>query len=372
MESKASETAAKVRITGDWTVGDGVRMVAVEADGGWPAEVLTAFYRAGIGVEGRTAGGFRRAFAAALLRWPKEHADLGRALAGLLELDLGFLAPMEVGGRQLPVDRRTIIMGVLNVTPDSFYDGGRYVDVEAALRRAEEMIAEGADVIDVGGESTRPGADPVPEEEELRRVIPVISRIARSVDVPISIDTYKARVAKEALEAGATIVNDITGLHRDPDMAKVAADYGASVVIMHSKGDPKTMQLAPQYEDLIGEVRAYLEEGCERAIRAGVRPDRIWIDPGIGFGKTAEHNLELLRSLREFRTLGFPILVGTSNKSVIGRVLGLPVDDRVEGTAATVAAAIAYGADGVRVHDVRVMQRVSRMTDAIVRARGVE
>lgn len=372
MESKASERASRVRMIGDWTVSDGVRLVAVEAEDCWPAEVLTVFYREGISVQRRTASGIRRSFASALRRWPAEHAGLGRALADLLQLDMSVWAPMEVGGVQLPIDRRTIVMGVLNVTPDSFYDGGRYIDADTAQKRAEQMIAEGADIIDVGGESAQPGADPVPAEEEMRRVIPVISRLARSVDVPISIDTYKAQVAKAALEAGARIVNDITGLHRDPDMAKVAADYDASVVVMHSKGDPKTMQLAPSYDDLIGEILRYLEEGCERAIRAGVRPDRIWIDPGIGFGKTVEHNLEILRSLREFRSLGFPVLVGTSNKSVIGRVLGVPVDDRVEGTAATVAAAIAYGADAVRVHDVRIMRRVSTMTDAIVQARRVD
>lgn len=343
--------------------------MAVAADSGWPEPVQLLFRLDGVAVHDRVASGPQEAFFAALSRWPAEHARLGEALAGLLGVRCRLRTPMEVGGASLPVGQRTVVMGVLNVTPDSFYDGGRYFDPEAACRRALEMIEEGADVIDVGGESTRPGAEPVPAEEEIRRVVPVIQRLAGSVKTPISVDTYKARVAEAALKAGAAIVNDVTGLQKDPEMASVAAAYGAAVVVMHSKGDPRTMQLNPTYRDVVREVKEYLERGCERAIRAGVPEDRIWIDPGIGFGKTVEHSLTLLRSLRELRTLGFPILVGTSNKSVIGHVLGVPVSQRLEGTAATVAAAIAYGADGVRVHDVRVMRMVSDMTDAVVRGR---
>jgi len=358
-----------VHLVGECAVDGGPRWVAVAADSGWPEPVQLLFRLDGVAVHDGVASGPQEAFFAALSRWPAEHARLGGALAGLLGGRCRLRTPMEVGGASLPVGQRTVVMGVLNVTPDSFYDGGRYFDPEAACRRALEMIEEGADVIDVGGESTRPGAEPVPAEEEIRRVVPVIQRLAGSVKTPISVDTYKARVAEAALKAGAAIVNDVTGLQKDPEMASVAAAYGAAVVVMHSKGDPRTMQLNPTYRDVVREVKEYLERGCERAIRAGVPEDRIWIDPGIGFGKTVEHNLTLLRSLRELRTLGFPILVGTSNKSVIGHVLGVPVSQRLEGTAATVAAAIAYGADGVRVHDVRVMRMVSDMTDAVVRGR---
>lgn len=264
------------------------------------------------------------------------------------------------------IDGPTIIMGVLNVTPDSFYDGGRYVEPKSAIERAIEMADQGADIIDVGGESARPGADPVPEDVELGRVLPVVRAIARELDIPISVDTYKSRVAAAALEAGASFINDITGLHKDPDMASVIASYDAGVIIMHSRGDPKTMQDNPVYQDVVSEVRAYLEAGCERALSAGIAPERIWIDPGFGFGKTLEHNLELLRRLGEFKSIGFPIMVGTSNKSMIGQVLGVSVGERSEGTAATVAASIIFGAHGVRVHDVLTMRRVAQMTDAIV------
>lgn len=266
----------------------------------------------------------------------------------------------------LPVGKRTIIVGVLNVTPDSFFDGGRYLEPETALSRALQMIEEGADMIDVGGESARPGADPITAEEELKRVLPVVRRLAEVVTVPISVDTYKSEVAAAALEAGATWINDISGLHKDPKMASVVAAHGAGVIVMHSKGDPKSMQIDPRYDDLVGEVKAYLQRGCERALEAGVGPDRIWIDPGFGFGKRLRHNLELLRRLSEFRSLGFPILVGTSNKSMIGQALGLPVDERGEGTAATVAVSIVHGAAAVRVHDVKAMKRVAQMTDAIL------
>jgi dihydropteroate synthase len=272
-------------------------------------------------------------------------------------------------GKLLDLGSRTHIMGVLNATPDSFSDGGLYADVEEALAHAREMAAAGADIIDIGGESTRPGSRPVPEEEELRRVIPLIERLSAELSVPLSVDTYKSTVARKALEAGASVVNDISGLRFSPDMAKVAADYGAAVVIMHIKGTPRDMQQDPAYTDVVAEVMEYLSEGIEIAVRAGVERENILIDPGIGFGKTLEHNLTLLNRLDEFRALGRPVLLGTSRKKFIGTVLGIPApDQRVDGTAATIALGIERGARVVRVHDVARMAQVARMTDAIVKS----
>jgi len=335
--------------------------------GGAPAQVAVFLRFEGIEVEGDTARGRRERFASALLNWPGELEPWGRTLGAALGLPFRSRRPVVVGGVELPLGRRTLVMGVLNVTPDSFYDGGRYADPAAALERAARMVEEGADIIDVGGESTRPNAEPVSAEEEMRRVVPVVSAIASRLKTPISIDTYKSEVAEAALDAGASIVNDISGLRFDAKMARVAAKYSALVVIMHIKGTPKTMQLSPEYGDVVREVREYLQQGCALAEAAGVPRDRIWIDPGIGFGKTTEHNLTLLRELRALRATGYPVLVGTSNKSVIGNVLGLPVTERKEGTAATVALSIANGAEIVRVHDVLAMRRVCDMTDAIVR-----
>lgn len=263
---------------------------------------------------------------------------------------------------------RTLVMGVLNVTPDSFYDGGRYTQLDAAVQRALQMVEEGADIIDIGGESTRPGSQPVPEEEELRRVLPVIEAIRARVDVPLSIDTTKSRVAERALRAGACLVNDISGLGFDPHMAETIAEHGALCCIMHIQGTPQTMQQNPQYDDVVRDISRYFEQRLALAERAGIPRDRIWLDPGIGFGKTVEHNLDILRRLREFTVFGLPLLIGTSRKSFIGKVLGdLPPEERLEGTAATIAVAIMNGANVVRVHDVRAMVRVARMTDAIVR-----
>jgi dihydropteroate synthase len=262
---------------------------------------------------------------------------------------------------------RTVVMGVLNVTPDSFYDGGRYAQQEAAVQRALQMVEEGADLIDIGGESTRPGSQPVPEEEELRRVLPVIEAVRQQVDVPISIDTTKSRVAELALQAGACMVNDISGLGFDPRMAEVVAQHRALCCIMHIQGTPQTMQQNPQYEDVVRDISRYFEQRLALAERAGIPREHIWLDPGIGFGKTVEHNLEILRRLREFTRFGSPILIGTSRKSFIGKVLGdLPPEERLEGTAATVAIAILNGANAVRVHDVKAMVRVARMTDAVL------
>lgn len=274
-------------------------------------------------------------------------------------------APFTFGSACYDLTERTHVMGILNVTPDSFSDGGLYADVEQATRRGLEMVEEGADFIDVGGESTRPGSSPLFMEEELRRVVPVIERLAKSTSVPISIDTYKSEVAARALDAGAVVVNDISGLHFDARMVDVIAEHKASVVIMHIKGTPKTMQVDPQYDDLIGEICTYLQESIQLAEVKGI--GQIIVDPGIGFGKQLEHNLEIIRQLREFSRFGYPVLVGPSRKSFIGKILDLPVDQRLEGTAAAVAASIMNGANIVRVHDVKEMRRVARVVDAIMR-----
>lgn len=260
-------------------------------------------------------------------------------------------------------------MGILNVTPDSFSDGGCYLDVQQAVAHAKSMVAEGATLIDIGGESSRPGASAVSIAEELARVIPVIRAIVDAVDVLISVDTYKAEVAHQALTAGAHLINDITALRGDTLMASVVAEMEAGLILMHMKGTPRTMQKAPQYDDVVGEVCGSLQESIETAETEGVAAERILIDPGIGFGKTTEHNIALLKRLREFQSLNKPLLIGTSRKSFIGNVLGLPVTERVEGTAATVCWAIAHGADIVRVHDVKANVRAAQMTDALYRKR---
>ncbi len=275
---------------------------------------------------------------------------------------------IDVRGTVLDLGGRTHVMGVLNVTPDSFSDGGLFAGHDAAVAHARAMAAQGADIIDIGGESTRPGAEPLGEEEELGRIIPVIERTVRETSTPVSIDTYKAGVARKALAAGASIVNDISGLRFSPDMARIVADHGAVVVLMHIKGTPRDMQVDPVYDDVICEIMDYLEESASIALKAGISRDHILVDPGIGFGKTVQHNLEILSRLDELKALGFPIVIGTSRKRFIGTVLNIPEPkDRVEGTAATVALAIERGAHIVRVHDVGYMTKVARMTDAIVR-----
>ncbi len=263
------------------------------------------------------------------------------------------------------VEGRTVICGILNLTPDSFSDGGLYLDKQSAVDRAREMVDEGADMLDVGGESSRPGVSPVSVDEERRRVMPVLKEIAGKVGVSVSIDTCKSEIAREALEAGADIVNDITALDGDPDMGRVVAENGAGIVLMHMQGKPRTMQKNPQYRDVVSDISGFLSGAVEKAVSAGVSRERIIVDPGIGFGKKTEHNLEIIKRLSEFRALGQPILIGVSRKSVIGNVLNLPVDERLEGTAALVACAIWNGADMVRVHDVRYMRRVARMVDAV-------
>jgi dihydropteroate synthase len=276
----------------------------------------------------------------------------------------------------LPLGRRTLVMGIINVTPDSFSGDGLGSDVDAAVAQAHRMAAEGADLLDIGGQSTRPASEPVPVEEELRRVIPVIERLrsGHAVHLPISIDTNRGQVANAALEAGADIVNDISGLRDDPSIAAIAARHGAGLILMHIQGTPRTMQINPHYENLLAEVIDYLRGGIEKAEQAGVPRERIWVDPGIGFGKTLEHNLELLRRLGELRVLGCPIMVGTSRKAFIGRLLAPlhggeapPPAERIAGTGATIALSIANGADIVRVHDVAPAVEVARVADAIVR-----
>lgn len=258
-------------------------------------------------------------------------------------------------------------MGILNVTPDSFSDGGRYLDPAAACARAQAMVAEGADLIDVGGESTRPGAAPVTADEERRRILPVLHALAPTLPVPVSVDTRKAVVAREAVAAGASLVNDITALQGDPAMAEVVAAAGVPVILMHMQGVPETMQQAPQYTDVVAEVTAWLHEAAADARARGVAEAQLLIDPGIGFGKRPEHNLQLLRSLDRLVDTGYPVVVGPSRKSVIGAVLGGGPDERLLGTAAAVVLAAAAGVAILRVHDVAAMAQVVRMADAIRR-----
>jgi dihydropteroate synthase len=272
------------------------------------------------------------------------------------------------GPHELTFDR-TLVMGVLNVTPDSFSDGGQFFDHEAAVARGIEMAAEGADIVDVGGESTRPRAEAVPTREEQRRVVPVIKRLAAELDLPISVDTRKPDVAAAALDAGATVVNDITGA-RDPHMLEVARDRKAGMVLMHMRGEPATMHEFTDYADVVAEVHDQLAVRIAAATTIGIDPDALVIDPGIGFAKTPEQNLLLLRDIQSLFHLGRPLLVGPSRKSFIGKVLDLDVTERLEGTAAAVAWLVAQGTHIVRVHDVKEMIRVIRLVEAIKRGRA--
>jgi dihydropteroate synthase len=256
------------------------------------------------------------------------------------------------------------LMGVVNVTPDSFSDGGQYLDPAAAVRHGEKLARDGAVILDVGGESTRPGAVEVDEAEELRRVEPVVRALAGGTTV--SIDTSKLTVAEAALDAGASIVNDVTAFKRDPEMAGLCAERGVGAVLMHMPGNPRTMQEDPRYDDVVDDVRAFLAERIEYAVGEGIAAERIWVDPGIGFGKTLEHNLELLRRLGELRELGRPLVVGTSRKSFIGKVDGSDVEDRIGGSIATSVLAAAEGADVLRVHDVAEMAQALAVADAVL------
>jgi dihydropteroate synthase len=260
-------------------------------------------------------------------------------------------------------------MGVVNATPDSFSDGGLYLDPGAAIAHGEELAGEGAAILDVGGESTRPGAESVAVEEELRRVEPVVAGL-RDLGVEISVDTSKAPVAAAAIDAGATIVNDVTALRGDPEMAGLVADRGVGVVLMHMAGDPRTMQVKPEYDDVVAEVRDFLAARLAAAVAAGIAEERIWLDPGIGFGKTDQHNFELLRGLGRLTELGRPLLVGTSRKSFIGRTDGSATDDRLGGTIATSILAAAAGASVLRVHDVRELAEALTVADAVLGTPG--
>ncbi len=266
---------------------------------------------------------------------------------------------------EIDLFQRTHIMGILNITPDSFSDAGLFYDPELAVEQALTMEQDGADIIDIGGESTRPGSVPVTENEEIDRIIPVIEKLVSLLKIPVSVDTYKSGVARKALQAGAKIVNDISGLQFDPQMANVVAEYNAGIVIMHIKGSPRDMQKNPQYTDLIEEIIDYLNKGITIAHQAGIRDQQIVIDPGIGFGKKLQDNLTIIRELRQFQPLNCPILVGPSRKSFIGDILGLPVDQRLEGTIAASAACILNGANILRVHDVKQIKRAAVITDKI-------
>lgn len=304
-------------------------------------------------------------------------AEAIKIYPGVIEMQ--NLREMTIKGKRFAWGRQTYIMGILNITPDSFSGDGLVQDVDpvtAALEQAKAFVTAGAHILDVGGESTRPGSEPVGPGEEIARVLPVIRALASEVDVPISIDTYKAEVAAAALDAGAAIINDVWALQADPAMAPLAAERGAPVILMHNRSNPKSAEVQArlggrytgvEYEDLIEDVKRELMASVEIARKAGIPDAQIILDSGIGFGKTVDQNLELLDRTNEIRALGFPVLIGSSRKSFIGYTLDLPPDQRIEGTAATVAVAITRGADIVRVHDVEVMTRVARMTDAIVR-----
>jgi len=276
---------------------------------------------------------------------------------------------LDIRGRRLILGPTAWLMGIVNVTPDSFSDGGAFFDPERAVEHALALACEGADILDVGGESTRPGSLPVPPEEELARVLPVIRKLRPRTGVLISVDTTKSAVARAALDAGADIVNDTSALRDDPEMAPLVARSGAAVVLMHMKGTPRTMQDAPHYDDLVGEIRSFLAARCRAAEAAGIAAERIIVDPGIGFGKTAEHNLALIERLDAFQDLGRPVCVGFSRKAFIGRVLGLPPEERLEGTIAAAVLSVSRGAEILRVHDVGPVARAVRMAEAILGAR---
>jgi dihydropteroate synthase len=266
---------------------------------------------------------------------------------------------IECGKYTLNYGEKTQVMGILNVTPDSFSDGGNYVDIDQAITHAKEMVKHGADIIDIGGESTRPGYEVISVEEEVARVVPVIKRLSKEIEVPISIDTYKAEVAKQAIEAGATIINDIWGAKADPDMASVAASYDVPIILMHNRHDRNYTQIIP---DMIAD----LMESVKIVTDAGVKDEKIILDPGIGFAKTKEDNLVVMRHLESFVQLGYPVLLATSRKSFIGHVLDLPPIERMEGTGASICLGIAKGCQLIRVHDVLEMSRMAKMMDAML------
>jgi dihydropteroate synthase len=274
--------------------------------------------------------------------------------------------------RVLDLGSRTLIMGILNVTPDSFSDGGAFFAPARAVERARCIAAEGADILDIGGESTRPGSPGVGAEEELRRVLPVLEALRDDYPLPVSIDTSKSEVGRAALERGAAVVNDVTAFEKDPALGEAAAAFGAGVILMHMRGNPATMQQLPPSNDILGEIEEWADRAVARAQSLGVSKERIILDPGIGFGKTADQNLEILRNLHRLEAAGCPILVGTSRKSFIAKILADPQADRIWGTAATVVASILSGAHIVRVHDVAPMRDVARVTDALLNEKAGE
>ncbi|MGC4378627.1 dihydropteroate synthase [Fictibacillus sp. Mic-4] len=273
---------------------------------------------------------------------------------------------IQCGPYTLDFSKKTFVMGILNITPDSFSDGGHYTSVEKALLHARKMVEDGADIIDIGGESTRPGAEKVGLEEEIARVIPVIEALAKEINVPLSIDTYKAEVAEKAVHAGAHIINDVWGAKADKRMGEVAAKLAVPIILMHNRDNM-------EYQELMADIISDLEESIEIAKKAGVRSEKIILDPGIGFAKTYEDNLETMKRLNEIVDLGYPVLLGTSRKSMIGHALNLPVDERMEGTGATVCLGIERGCHIVRVHDVKEMSRMAKMMDAMLgKGRGID
>lgn len=274
----------------------------------------------------------------------------------IMEQNLGVI---KAGPYELNYRNKTLIMGILNVTPDSFSDGGKYTQTEMAVKRAAQMVADGADLIDIGGESTRPGYTRISDEEEIERVVPMIEAITKNVDIPISVDTYKSEVAKQALEAGAHIINDIWGVKADPNMAKVAAEHNVPIILQHNRKEA-------EYDFFSRDVYNDLYKSVGLARIAGVRPENIILDPGIGFAKSHEQNLEMMRNLDTMVSLGYPVLLGTSRKSLIGQVLDLPVSERLEGTGATVCYGIQKGCQLIRVHDVKEMARMAKMMDALI------
>jgi dihydropteroate synthase len=267
--------------------------------------------------------------------------------------------------RTLVLGERTLLMGIVNVTPDSFSDGGRFLDSSAAIRQAQQLIADGADLLDIGGESTRPFAEPVPLDEELQRVIPLIDAIRKDSEIPISIDTTKAEVARQALAAGADIINDVSALRDDDDLVEVAARSGAPLILMHMQGTPRTMQVSPRYDSLFSEIIGFLEERIQFAVQHGVSREQIIVDPGIGFGKSVAHNLALIRDLGHFQALNHPLMLGTSRKRFIGTILNRPVEDREVGTAVVHSFAIAAGVHVLRAHDVAFHRQVVLMADSL-------
>jgi len=273
-----------------------------------------------------------------------------------MEQNLGVI---KAGSYELNYRNKTLIMGILNVTPDSFSDGGKYTQIEKAIKKAEQMVADGADLIDIGGESTRPGYTRISDEEEIERIVPIIEAITKNVEVPVSVDTYKSEVAKRALEAGAHIINDIWGVKADPEMAKVAAEHAVPIILQHNRKEG-------DYDFFIRDVYNDLYKSVGLAKMAGVKSENIILDPGIGFAKTQEQNLEMMRNLDTMIALGYPVLLGTSRKGFIGNILDLPVSERVEGTGATICYGIQKGCQLIRVHDVKEMARMAKMMDALM------